>query len=182
MRTSLFPRCVRMLYFFSIPWGWKENSKGYLAQYVSPRSDFRSVITCTIANLQRRFKAVGKSCSPVSAHIPLSRVNDARKQMLTQNRRIDNILPTLYAMHQNVKKAAYQAGHIWGQLLIGTPELPPPHMWAWQRETDDAKWIPNWTTLPEAANACHELLKCGCKKSCTNRCKSVKANLQLCIC
>ena len=28
-----------------------------------------------------------------------------------------------------------------------------------------------WTTLPEAANACHELLKCGCKKSCTNRCK-----------
>ena len=25
--------------------------------------------------------------------------------------------------------------------------------------------------MQEAANACHELLKCGCKKSCTNRCK-----------
>ena len=47
-------------------------------------------------------------------------------------------------------------------------------MWGWQRETDDATWTPNWTTLPEAANACHELLKCGCKKSCKNRCECVK--------
>ena len=141
-------------------------------QYLSSRSDFRSVITCTKANIHRRFNAIGKSCcSPVSAHTPLSRVNDARKHMFTQNRRIDNILPTLHALQQNVKKAAYQAGHICGQSLIGTPELPPPHMWAWQRETDDATWTPNWTTLREAANACHELLKCECKKSCTNRCK-----------
>ena len=79
---------------------------------------------------------------------PLSRVNDARKHMFTQNRRIDNILPTLHALGQNVKRAAYQARYIWGQSLIGTPELLPPHMWAWQRETDDATWIPNWTTLP----------------------------------
>ena len=69
---------------------------------------------------------------------PLRRVNDARKLMFTQNRRIDNILPTLLAVYQNVKRAAYQAGHIWDQSLIGTPELPPPHMWAWQREKDDA--------------------------------------------
>ena len=111
---------------------------------------------------------------------PLSRVNDARKQMFTQNRIIDNILWTLHALEQNVKRAAYQAGHInfWGQSLTGTHELPPPHMWAWQRETVDATWTPNWTTLPEAANACHDLLKCGWKKSCTNRCKCVKANLQ----
>ena len=38
---------------------------------------------------------------------PLSRVNDARKLMFTQNRRIDNILPTLLALDQNVKRAAY---------------------------------------------------------------------------
>ena len=157
-----------------------------MAQYVSPRSDFRSVITCTKANIHRRFKAVGKSCcSPVSAHILLSIVNDTRKLMFTQNPRIDNILPTLHALEENVKRAAYQAVNIWGQSLIGTPELPPPHMWAWQRETDDATWTPKWTTLPEAANACHELLKCGCKHSCTNRCKCVEANLEctlLCTC
>ena len=108
-------------------------------QYVSSRSYFRSVITCTKANIHRGFKSVGKSCcSPVPAHTPLSRVNDARKLMFTQNRRIDNILPTLLALDQNVKRAAYQAGHIWGQSHIGAPELPPPHMWAGQRETDDA--------------------------------------------
>ena len=116
---------------------------------------------------------------------PLSRVNDARKQMFTQNRRIDNIPPTAYTLEQHVKRAAYQAGHIWGQSLIGNPELPPPHMWGWKRETGDPTWTPHWTTLPEAGDACHELLKCGCKKSCTNRCKCVKANLQctlLCAC
>ena len=50
--------------------------------------------------------------------------------MCTQNRRIDNILLTLHALEQNVKRAAYQAEHMWGQSLIGIPELPPPHMWA----------------------------------------------------
>ena len=48
---------------------------------------------------------------------PLSRVNDAMKHMFTQNRRIDNILPTLHALEHHVKRAAYQAGHIWGQSL-----------------------------------------------------------------
>ena len=39
-----------------------------LVQHVSSRSYFRSVITCTKANIHRRFKAVGKSCcSPVPA-------------------------------------------------------------------------------------------------------------------
>ena len=38
---------------------------------------------------------------------PLSRVNDARKLMFTTNRRIDNILPTLLALDQNVKRVAY---------------------------------------------------------------------------
>ena len=38
---------------------------------------------------------------------PFSRVNDARKLMFTQNRRIDNILPTILALDQNVKRAAH---------------------------------------------------------------------------
>ena len=88
--------------------GLERKRLGYLVQYVSSRSYFRSVITCTKANIHRRFKAVGKSCcSPVPAHNPLSRVNDARKLMFTQNRRIHNILPTLLALDQNVKRAAY---------------------------------------------------------------------------
>ena len=134
-----FSTLCQVVILFQHSLGVERKQLGYLAQYVSPRSDFRSVITCTKANTHRRFKAVGKSCcSPVSAHIPLSIVNNARKQMFTQNRRIDNIIPTLLALDQNVKRAAYQAVHIWGQSLIGTLELPPQQMWAWQRETDDA--------------------------------------------
>ena len=48
---------------------------------------------------------------------PLSRVNDAMNHMFTLNRRIDNIPPTLHALEQHVKRAAYQAEHIWGQSL-----------------------------------------------------------------
>ena len=54
--------------------------------------------------------------------------------MLTENKRIDNILPTLHALEQNVKRSAYQAGHILVHSLIGYPGLPLPHMWVWQRE------------------------------------------------
>ncbi len=58
----------------------------------------------------------------------LSHVNDARKQMFTQNRKMENIPPTLHALEQHVKMSAYQAGHIWGQTLIGEPQVPPPDL------------------------------------------------------
>ena len=54
----------------------------------------------------------------------LSHVNEARKQLFAQNRNMDNITPTLYALEQHVKRVVYQAGHIWGQSLIGEPEVP----------------------------------------------------------
>ena len=115
----------------------------------------------------------------------LRHVNEARKQLFAQNRKMENIPPTSHALEQHVKRAVYQAGHIWGQSLIGEPEVPSPDSWGWKRMTDDASWTPCWTTLPEAAKSCQELLKCGCKKACTKRCKCVKANLectQLCVC
>jgi len=42
-----------------------------------------------------------------------------------------------------------------------------------------------WTTLPQAAAACREVIKCGCKKKCTGRCNCAKASLpctELCVC
>ncbi|KAK3775668.1 hypothetical protein RRG08_049847 [Elysia crispata] len=47
----------------------------------------------------------------------------------------DNIPPTLHALEQHAKWAVYQAGHLWGQSLVGNPELPSQQMWGWQRET-----------------------------------------------
>ena len=48
---------------------------------------------------------------------PLRRVNYAMNHIFTLNRRIDNIPSTIHALEQHVKRAAYQAGHIWVQSL-----------------------------------------------------------------
>lgn len=113
-------------------------------------------------------------------------VNQARKQLFSQKgRAIDGLPPTQAALIQHTKRAAYQAGHCWGQMIVAAPELPSPSDWGWKRK-DTGGWEVNWTTLPEAAQACRELLKCGCKKECSKgRCKCAKASLQctaLCHC
>ena len=96
---------------------------------------------------------------------------------------MENIPPTLDALEHHVKRAVYQAGHIWGQSLIGNPEIPSPASWGWEKVTNKSLWTPRWTTLPEASKACEELIKCMRKKSCSKRCSCVKASLkytQLC--
>ena len=60
-------------------------------------------------------------------------MNEARKQLFAQNRNMENIPPTLHAIEQHLKRAVYQAGHTWGQSLIGEPEVP---------STDDSSWFP----------------------------------------
>ena len=109
----------------------------------------------------------------------LGRVNDARKQLFAfGNRKIENVPPTFCALEQHAKKVVYQGGHIWGQLLIGEPQIPSPKLWGWQKADDGCSWTLCWTSLSEASIGCQELIKCGCKKSCTARCKCVKAGLQ----
>ena len=108
-----------------------------------------------------------------------------KEKLFTQRYKMENIPPTLNALEQHVKRAVYQAGHIWGQALTGKPQVPSPGSWGWEKVTDDSLWTPCWTTLPEASKACEELIKCGCKKSCSQRCSCVKANLkctELCFC
>ena len=111
-------------------------------------------------------------------------VNQARKQLFTQKgRAIENLPPTHAALTEHIKRAAYQAGYCWAQMAIKAPELPSPNEWGWKKA--DEGWEAQWTTLPEAAQACRELIKCSCKKSCTGRCKCKKAALSctsLCFC
>lgn len=112
-------------------------------------------------------------------------VNQARKQLFTQKgRTIDGIPPTQAALIQHTKRAAYQAGYCWAQMMVAAPKLPSPGDWGWNKK-DTGGWDVCWTTLPEAIKACHELLRCGCKKGCRRQCKCVKAALQctaLCHC
>ena len=112
-------------------------------------------------------------------------VNQARKQLFTQKgRAIDGLPPTQAALIQHIKRAAYQAGHCWGQMMVAAPELPSPGDWGWKRK-ETGGWEVHWTTLPEATQACRELLRCGCKKGCSGKCKCFKAELNctaLCHC
>ena len=111
-------------------------------------------------------------------------VNEARKQLFTQKgRAIEGLPSTQDALFQHIKRATYQAGHCWAQMMIAAPELPSPSEWGWKKI--DRGWEAYWTTLPEATQACRQLIRCGCKKDCRGRCKCKKAALQctaLCSC
>ena len=42
-----------------------------------------------------------------------------------------------------------------------------PEKWGWILNEDG--FSPRWMTIPEATEACRELIKCGCKKRCQGR-------------
>ncbi|KAK0131219.1 hypothetical protein N1851_034085 [Merluccius polli] len=46
--------------------------------------------------------------------------------------------------------------------MTPAPELPSPSEWGWNKKSGGG-WSVTWTTLPEASEACRELLRCGCK-------------------
>ena len=106
----------------------------------------------------------------------LNQVNEARLHLFTQNRKMDYIPPTFHALEQHLKRAVYH-GHIGGEYLVANPKLPSPSLWGWNKATNDNTWTPCWSTPPETDKACQELLKCGCKKACSKRCRCVNANL-----
>jgi hypothetical protein len=115
---------------------------------------------------------------------PEMQVNGARKQLFAQKgRAFDAIPPTVAALNQHIKRAAYQAGHCWGQMLNPMQQLPCLSQWGWILN-DDA-WEPLWKTLPEVTKICRVLIRCGCKKGCRGACSCSKANLPctaLCLC
>uniref|UniRef100_UPI00358E0809 uncharacterized protein n=1 Tax=Myxine glutinosa TaxID=7769 RepID=UPI00358E0809 len=112
-----------------------------------------------------------------------SEVNLARKKLFAKkSRSIEAIPPTQAALVQHVKRATYQGGHCWGQSLV-PHYLPSPCDWGWV--DNDGQFDPLWTTLPEAAKSCYELICCGCENGCSGRCKCKKAALKctaLCAC
>lgn len=103
-------------------------------------------------------------------------VNEARLDLFARKQRsYDSIPPTSAALKEHCKRAAFQAGHIWGQSLLCSPILPSPSHWGWHQK--DRTWLPHWTDLPAVAKSCQELTRCGCKKECSGRCKCFKSGL-----
>lgn len=115
----------------------------------------------------------------------LRSVDALRKRLYCKHSRMLDIPPTSAALSQHVKRAAYQAGHIWAQCTSKQVILPSPGDWGWQKESEDGPWQPKWTTLRQAQDECMELISCKCKKSCSGRCGCRSHDLkctQLCIC
>ncbi|KAL8561151.1 hypothetical protein ACOMHN_054522 [Nucella lapillus] len=111
-------------------------------------------------------------------------IDKARRKIFARKNNVQLIPPTKADLEEHVKRAVYQGGHVWGQILLPAPELPPPTNWGWSR-TGEGQYTPYWSRLPEAAYSCIELVSCKCKKGCVRRCKCKKAALQctaLCVC
>ena len=112
-------------------------------------------------------------------------INGLRKDLFAQKcLSMENIPPTQAALLQHANRAVYQCG-IWSNSLKGIQSLPSPDDFGWTNVTDS--WTPLWTLLPEAAKACRELLKCGCKAEplCSRKCRCQDAGLPctaLCQC
>ena len=99
--------------------------------------------------------------------IPDDSVNKTRQTLLTQkDKEIKKIPPTKDALRQHVLRAAYQAGHVWGQALLKALQVPSPKEFGWKRENVSAQWEVKQTNLPPASAGCHAVVKCGCFKDC----------------
>ncbi|KAG7159537.1 hypothetical protein Hamer_G004177 [Homarus americanus] len=65
-------------------------------------------------------------------------VNVLRKKLFSRkSRSLEDLSPTRAALEQHIKRAAYQAGHIWGQAAIAFVSLPSPCDWGWMKSGDE---------------------------------------------
>ena len=114
------------------------------------------------------------------------KVNRTRQTLFTQKgREIENIPPTQDVLYHHFLRVGYQAGHIWGQALHKAPKLPSPAFFGWMRNKELSKWIVIWMSLPPAGAACRAVIKCGCTKTCSGRCRCANEKLPctlLCKC
>ena len=99
-----------------------------------------------------------------------------------RNQNVEMISPSQNALFQHCRRAMFQA-IVWTTAHDSAMFEPDPCLHGWNREHDHL--IPEWITIPEAAAMCKELVKCGCKKSCSGVCRCRKHTLTctaLCKC
>ncbi|KAG0720345.1 hypothetical protein GWK47_006835 [Chionoecetes opilio] len=106
-----------------------------------------------------------------------SKVNDLRQELFPNRVKLmERLPPTQNALLQHVNRWVYQAS-IWTESLKPVIAAPSPDGFGWSKS--DTGWHPIWTTLPAAAVASRELIKCGCKAvpMCARNCKCENAGL-----
>ena len=98
----------------------------------------------------------------------ISSINQVRKTIFCQrNQNVEMILPSQNALFQHCRRAMFQAS-VWTTVHDSAMIQPDQCLHGWNREHDHL--IPEWITIPEVAAMCKELVKCGCKKSCSGVC------------
>jgi len=125
------------------------------------------------------------TCAMYDSTTQHSKVNDLRQELFpTRVKLMERLSPTQNALLQRVNRCVYQAS-IWTESLKPVIAAPSPDGFGWYKS--DTRWHPIWTTVPAAAVACRELIKCGCKAVpvCGKNCKCEKAGMActaLCQC
>ena len=129
-------------------------------------------------NLKPRSKMVdGMVVIMYSKSCGCSGVDEARQWLFSNGTKsLENLPPTQAALTQHVKRALLQASFYWSQTTSVKLNIPNFGMWGWNSSTTKT-WEPYWTHLPDASTACAILLRCGCKKSCSGRCKCFKSGV-----
>ena len=95
--------------------------------------------------------------------------------LLANGGSVENIPPTSAALRQNVLRVVLQATKWYRYFEKQRIELDPSN-WGWEKVNN--KYLPFWSELAEASLACHELIKCSCKKSCRGRRKCFQQELK----
>ena len=107
-------------------------------------------------------------------------INTARRILFTHgNRSLENILPTFNCLQKHILRSCYQATNWSNALSKQRPHLDPV-VWGWKKSGKG--FVPLWSDLPDASEACRELIKCDCKKKCRGRCKYRKNELSSTVC
>ena len=90
-----------------------------------------------------------------------------------KGRSIENCPPTLSALLQHIYRSILKSSS-WHQARNRPQPLADRSKFGW----DSASLI--WITIAEAAKSCQELVRCGCKKSCSGRYKCKKSRIHMC--
>ena len=109
-------------------------------------------------------------------------VNRARYELFIYGGKdFDHLPPTKNALSFHTLRTAYIAGHVWGQALDPSPNLPSPSSWGYEMKNN--LWNPKWTTVPTISK--QHLTICHCKKECRLPCLCSSRGLcctSLCTC
>ena len=102
-----------------------------------------------------------------------------------QSETFRSLPPSLGALREHVKRAAFVAGHLWGRANDLNPELPDYSNWGWEFRIDGVM-MPVWTIITSdvAYNNLQKTCRCGDKNSClkTNCSCKETACLPYCKC